>query len=271
MTQLFSDRRLCVEARAHLSWNKTKKIQKVTWRHTLSSTPGQHVYLSAKVNGALVVRPYTPVSCDEDQGFVDLVVKVCFLLKWLIKSGVWKKNIQTLKSQLLGIESMMIVSSNHHHSKKNWTEHESKMQLYLQVYYKGTHPTYPDGGQMSQYLDKMSIGDTIDFRGPNGLLVYQGNGMVSKWKAYFFHLQVVLLHSGSMLSLTFIDWISVSFHQVGSPLEPTRSQSRRFGGSGMWEWSQEELVRLDIILVSWQNLWWGPISFSLSGTWSSNT
>lgn len=38
--------------------------------------PGQHVYLSAKVNGSLVVRAYTPVSSDEDQGFVDLVVKV---------------------------------------------------------------------------------------------------------------------------------------------------------------------------------------------------
>lgn len=38
--------------------------------------PGQHVYLSAKANGSLVVRAYTPVSSDEDQGFVDLVVKV---------------------------------------------------------------------------------------------------------------------------------------------------------------------------------------------------
>lgn len=37
---------------------------------------GQHVYLSAKVNGSLVVRAYTPVSSDEDQGYVDLVVKV---------------------------------------------------------------------------------------------------------------------------------------------------------------------------------------------------
>lgn len=29
---------------------------------------------------------------------------------------------------------------------------------------------------MSQYLDNMAIGDAIDFRGPNGLLVYKGNG-----------------------------------------------------------------------------------------------
>lgn len=38
--------------------------------------PGQHVYLSAKVNGSLVVRAYTPVSSDENLGYVDLVVKV---------------------------------------------------------------------------------------------------------------------------------------------------------------------------------------------------
>lgn len=37
---------------------------------------GQHIYLSAKIDGNLVVRPYTPVSSDDDKGFVDLVVKV---------------------------------------------------------------------------------------------------------------------------------------------------------------------------------------------------
>lgn len=37
---------------------------------------GQHIYLSARINGALVVRPYTPVSSDDDKGYVDLVAKV---------------------------------------------------------------------------------------------------------------------------------------------------------------------------------------------------
>lgn len=37
---------------------------------------GQHIYLSARVDGNLVIRPYTPVSSDDDKGFVDLVVKV---------------------------------------------------------------------------------------------------------------------------------------------------------------------------------------------------
>uniref|UniRef100_A0A8C9VBB7 NADH-cytochrome b5 reductase n=1 Tax=Scleropages formosus TaxID=113540 RepID=A0A8C9VBB7_SCLFO len=87
--------------------------------HILGLPTGQHVYLSAKVGGNLVIRAYTPVSSDKDQGFVDLVVK---------------------------------------------------------VYYKNSHPKYPEGGKMSQYLDSLSIGDRVDFRGPNGLLVYKGKG-----------------------------------------------------------------------------------------------
>lgn len=42
----------------------------------LLAFPGQHIYLIARINGNLVVRPYTPVSSDDDKGFVDLVVKV---------------------------------------------------------------------------------------------------------------------------------------------------------------------------------------------------
>jgi cytochrome-b5 reductase len=71
------------------------------------------------VDNKLVVRPYTPVSSDEDLGYVDFVIK---------------------------------------------------------VYFKNVHPKFPDGGKMSQYLNNMSIGQTIDVRGPSGLCVYQGHG-----------------------------------------------------------------------------------------------
>lgn len=87
--------------------------------HILGLPIGQHIYLSARVDGNLVVRPYTPVSSDDDKGFVDLVVK---------------------------------------------------------IYFKGIHPKFPEGGKMSQYLEGLKIGDTIDFRGPSGLLVYKGRG-----------------------------------------------------------------------------------------------
>ncbi|CAO2601444.1 NADH-cytochrome b5 reductase 3 [Lemmus lemmus] len=76
-------------------------------QHILGLPIGQHIYLSSRIDGNLVIRPYTPVSSDDDKGFVDLVVK------------------------------------------------------------------FPAGGKMSQYLENMNIGDTIEFRGPNGLLVYQ--------------------------------------------------------------------------------------------------
>ena len=46
--------------------------------HILGLPVGQHIYLLAKINGSLVVRPYTPVTSDEDLGHMDLVVKVYF-------------------------------------------------------------------------------------------------------------------------------------------------------------------------------------------------
>ncbi|XP_029430014.1 NADH-cytochrome b5 reductase 1 isoform X3 [Rhinatrema bivittatum] len=88
--------------------------------HVLGLPVGKHVYLSARIDGSLVVRPYTPISSDEDKGYVDLVIK---------------------------------------------------------IYFKGTHPKFPDGGKMSQYLENLAIGDMIEFRGPGGLLVYQGKGL----------------------------------------------------------------------------------------------
>jgi cytochrome-b5 reductase len=44
--------------------------------HILGLPVGQHIHLSAQINGELVIRSYTPVSSDDDKGFVDLVVKV---------------------------------------------------------------------------------------------------------------------------------------------------------------------------------------------------
>lgn len=43
---------------------------------TIPCLTGQHIYLSTRIDGNLVIRPYTPVSSDDDKGFVDLVVKV---------------------------------------------------------------------------------------------------------------------------------------------------------------------------------------------------
>ncbi|KAL5007086.1 hypothetical protein ScPMuIL_015892 [Solemya velum] len=46
--------------------------------HILGLPVGQHIYLTARIDGQLVIRPYTPVSSDDDKGYMDLVVKVYF-------------------------------------------------------------------------------------------------------------------------------------------------------------------------------------------------
>ena len=49
----------------------------------------------------------------------------------------------------------------------------------IQVYFKDTHPKFPAGGKLSQYIENMTIGDKIDFRGPSGKLEYLGYGAFS--------------------------------------------------------------------------------------------
>jgi len=50
------------------------------------------------------------------------------------------------------------------------------MDLVIKVYFGGVHPKFPDGGKMTQYLENMQIGDTIDVRGPKGKIHYIGQG-----------------------------------------------------------------------------------------------
>ncbi|KAJ0179447.1 hypothetical protein K1T71_005159 [Dendrolimus kikuchii] len=46
--------------------------------HVLGLPIGQHIHLSAKMDDDLIIRAYTPVSSDEEKGYVDLVIKVYF-------------------------------------------------------------------------------------------------------------------------------------------------------------------------------------------------
>ena len=87
------------------------RFQLQSTKHVLGLPIGQHIYITAHINGELVKRPYTPITSDDCQGYFDLVIKI-----------------------------------------------------------------YPHG-KMTQYLDKFSIGETIDVSGPAGNLIYKGNGL----------------------------------------------------------------------------------------------
>ncbi|KAG7671215.1 hypothetical protein Ndes2437B_g03830 [Nannochloris sp. 'desiccata'] len=48
--------------------------------------------------------------------------------------------------------------------------------LVIKIYRANEHPRFPLGGKMSQYLDSLAIGDTIEVKGPVGHMHYLGNG-----------------------------------------------------------------------------------------------
>lgn len=47
-----------------------------TPQHRLGLPVGKHMFLSAVIDGKLVMRAYTPTSSDDDVGYFDLVIKV---------------------------------------------------------------------------------------------------------------------------------------------------------------------------------------------------
>jgi len=50
------------------------------------------------------------------------------------------------------------------------------VDLLVKIYFAGVHPAFPKGGKMSQHLESMKIGDTIDVKGPVGDFIYKGKG-----------------------------------------------------------------------------------------------
>lgn len=46
----------------------------------------------------------------------------------------------------------------------------------IKVYRKGTHPKFPDGGLMTQYLEKLEAGEVLKMSGPHGRCTYEGFG-----------------------------------------------------------------------------------------------
>ncbi|KAK3159223.1 hypothetical protein QOZ80_2AG0147400 [Eleusine coracana subsp. coracana] len=53
------------------------------------------------------------------------------------------------------------------------------VELLIKVYYKDEDPKFPAGGLMSQYLDSLPLGATIDIKGPIGHIEYAGRGAFS--------------------------------------------------------------------------------------------
>jgi len=40
------------------------------------------------------------------------------------------------------------------------------------VYFKNVHPRFPEGGKLTQHMEGMKLGDTLDFKGPLGEFIF---------------------------------------------------------------------------------------------------
>lgn len=49
----------------------------------------------------------------------------------------------------------------------------------IKVYFGNVNPKFPDGGKMSQHLETLKIGDSMNFQGPTGRITYTGSGVFS--------------------------------------------------------------------------------------------
>jgi nitrate reductase (NAD(P)H) len=134
---------------------------------------GKHVFLYAPINGENVMRAYTPTSTDAEKGYFDLVIKVYRCVRDGDLTG------QTLRSSsayspLLGLPIatnqplpgfLLTATNTPPPPPKNARANE--------------HPNFPEGGKMSQHLDSMALGDTLEVKGPVGHFVYHERGTYS--------------------------------------------------------------------------------------------
>jgi len=75
-----------------------------------------------------------------------------------------------------------------------WEEDKGTVDVLLKVY--GPRGTYP-AGKLSSYMNTLKVGDNVQMRGPNGAVLYHGNGQFTVRGKTFFANQVSFLSGGS--------------------------------------------------------------------------
>eukprot|EP01018_Ginkgo_biloba_P005168 Gb_23840 [translate_table: standard] len=69
--------------------------------------------------------------------------------------------------------------------------------LLIKIYFKGVNPRFPDGGLMSQYLESLPLGESVDVKGPLGHIQYQGRGNFTVHGKHKFAKKIVMLAGGT--------------------------------------------------------------------------
>ncbi|KAF8404170.1 hypothetical protein HHK36_009050 [Tetracentron sinense] len=71
------------------------------------------------------------------------------------------------------------------------------IDLLIKVYFKGVDPKFPNGGTMSQYLDSLSLGSTLNVKGPVGHIEYTGRGNFTVHGKHKFAKRLAMIAGGT--------------------------------------------------------------------------
>ncbi|XP_077213361.1 nitrate reductase [NADH]-like [Tasmannia lanceolata] len=69
--------------------------------------------------------------------------------------------------------------------------------LLVKIYFKGTHPKFPNGGLMSQHLQSLPIGAMLDIKGPLGHIEYMGRGNFTVHGKHKFARRLAMIAGGT--------------------------------------------------------------------------
>ncbi|CDW86183.1 nadh-cytochrome b5 reductase [Stylonychia lemnae] len=67
----------------------------------------------------------------------------------------------------------------------------------IKIYRRDSHPSFPEGGVMSQYLENMQVGQSLLMSGPFGRILYQGYGKFLISKQVTMRNKIGLVASGT--------------------------------------------------------------------------
>jgi len=136
--------------------------------HVLGLPVGQHITLRCKnkTTGEDVQRSYTPISSNDDKGFVEFVIKVYFpnVHPRFPNGGAMTMHLQVsfVCYVLSAMCRVCVVVSRAHVSGRSTNPPPSLL------------PPPPP-----RLLQSLKVGDRVDMRGPKGTLSYEGRGAFS--------------------------------------------------------------------------------------------
>ena len=76
-------------------------------------------------------------------------------------------------------------------------------EFVIKIYRKDENPRFPHGGMMSQYLEKMPIGEYLKMEGPKGKLEYNGRGNFYIEKKYQIKTKIGMIAGGTGITPMF--------------------------------------------------------------------